>query len=81
VRIAKTVFPFVEERDYYLNGEFGVDKLSDTMKNCLTYKMMFYRFGEVLIYNGYPTGWDRARDAEIGHKDIHFTKFREVYTS
>lgn len=82
VRIAKTVWPEIEESDYYPEtGAFGVENLSDKMKNCLTYKMMYYRFGEVLVYNGYPTGWDRVRNAEIGHKDITFTKFREVYTS
>ena len=81
VRIAKTVFPYVEERDYYKDGGFNVDAVSETMANCLTYKMLFYRFGEVLIYNNYPKGWDRARDKEIEVKDISFTKFREVYTS
>ena len=82
VRIAKTVWPEIDEFEYYpTHGDFGVENLSDKMKNCLTYKMMYYRFGEVLIYNGYPTGWDRVRDREIGFKDIEFTKFREVYTS
>lgn len=51
------------------------------MKESLTYKMLYYRYGEKLIYSGYPTGWDRARDCEIGHKDISFKHFREVYTS
>jgi len=82
VRIANSVWPEIEETDYYgPDGRFMVDSISETMKNSLCYKMMFYRFGEVLMYDNYPTGWDRARDKEIGHKDISFTKFREVYTS
>ena len=51
------------------------------MANTLAYKCMFYRFGELHTQHGKGTGFDRARQREIAHKDIKFTKFREVYTS
>lgn len=39
----------IKEWDYYSsNGEFRVDKEgSQTLLNCLMYKMCYYRFGQV----------------------------------
>ena len=54
---------------------------SSTMKNCLMYKLCYYRFDEVTTAQGKPTGWDTVRNAEIGHKGFKLKHFREAYTS
>ena len=51
------------------------------MKNCLMYKLCYYRFDEVTTAQGRPTGWDTVRNAEIGHKGFKLKHFREAYTS
>lgn len=51
------------------------------MKNCLMYKLCYYRFDEVTTAQGKPTGWDTVRNAEIGHKGFKLKHFREAYTS
>jgi dolichyl-diphosphooligosaccharide---protein glycosyltransferase len=51
------------------------------MKNCLMYKLCYYRFDEVTTSQGKPTGWDTVRNAEIGHKGFKLNHFREAYTS
>lgn len=84
VRIANSAYGNIVEKDYYNTGggNFGPGPdISEAFKNSLAYKMMYYRFGEVRTLSGKPLGFDRARSVEIGFKDIHFTKFREVYTS
>lgn len=47
----------------------------------MTYKMLYYRFGEVLVYDDEPLGYDSERQAEIGHKNFHLKYFEEAYTS
>jgi dolichyl-diphosphooligosaccharide--protein glycosyltransferase len=48
VRIAAGVFPQVKENAFYSNGQYRVDdKMSDTMRDSLMYKLCYYRFGEV----------------------------------
>jgi len=48
VRIAAGVFPQIKENNYYNKGYYRVDNgVSPTMKNCLMYKLCYYRFGEV----------------------------------
>jgi len=50
VRIAAGVFPDVIENEYYKDGHhFGVAdwQLSEKFKNSLTYKMLYYRYGEI----------------------------------
>jgi hypothetical protein len=84
VRIAKSVDSTIEERDYYNEGThpFGPGEgITDTFKNSLGYKLLYYRYGEVQRLSDRPTGFDRARAVEIAHKDYHLTRFREVYTS
>uniref|UniRef100_A0A7S3CNR1 dolichyl-diphosphooligosaccharide--protein glycotransferase n=1 Tax=Strombidium rassoulzadegani TaxID=1082188 RepID=A0A7S3CNR1_9SPIT len=84
VRIAAGVFPDMVEEDYYKDGRyFGVDaaELSERFANTITYKMLYYRFGEILVERGQEPGFDRARRKDIGVKDIHFKRFREAYTS
>lgn len=83
VRIAQSAFPDVVEADYYPpdGGAFGPGAgMSEKFKNSLAFKLMYYRFGEVQ-FHGTPPGYDGARQTELGEKDIHLKKFREVYTS
>ena len=47
VRIAGGVFPQIKEQDYLANGAYRIDdQATDTMKNCLMYKLCYYRFDE-----------------------------------
>lgn len=73
----------IKEQDYYSsNGDFRVDKEgSQTLLNCLMYKLCYYRFGHVYTEAGKPTGYDRVRGAEIGNKDFELETMQEVYTS
>lgn len=69
VRIAAGVFPQIKENNYYTNGQYRTDKLvSETMKNCLMYKLAYYRFGEVRTRHDQEGGFDTVRNAVIGHK-------------
>ncbi len=52
-----------------------------SMLNCLMYKLCYYRFGEVQSYGTRATGFDRARNYEIGKKDVDLTYLEEAYTS
>ena len=56
-------------------------QLSDKLKESLTYKFLYYRFGEMYVYEDEPLGYDAERGAEIGYKDFDLTKFEEAYTS
>jgi dolichyl-diphosphooligosaccharide--protein glycosyltransferase len=49
--------PPPQESNYFTpQGEFRVDSAgSQTLLNCLMYKLAYYRFGEVQMYNG-PAG-------------------------
>jgi len=73
----------IKEQDYYSsNGDFRIDKEgSQTLLNCLMYKLCYYRFGHVYTEGGKPTGYDRVRGAEIGNKDFELETMQEVYTS
>jgi dolichyl-diphosphooligosaccharide--protein glycosyltransferase len=51
------------------------------MLNCLMYKLCYYRFGEVGGYGSRATGFDRARNYEIGNKEVDLTYLEEAYTS
>jgi dolichyl-diphosphooligosaccharide--protein glycosyltransferase len=83
VRIASGVFPRIVENDYFsAQGQYRVDReASNTMKNCLMYKMCYYRFAEEPAEYGQPPGFDRVRRTEIGKKDISFTYLEEAFTS
>lgn len=78
VRIAADVYPFIKVDDFNYRGEFRVDKLTDTLKQSLIYKLSYYRFGEV---GDESTGFDRVRETEIGWKDFKLKYFEEVFTS
>ena len=47
----------------------------------MAYKLMYYRFGEVMTDYNHPKGYDRVRNAEIGNKNIVLEHFDEAFTS
>jgi len=82
VRIAAGVFPQIKEQNYYNRGSYRVDKgVSKTMRDCLMYRLAYYRFGEVRTAADKPTGYDSVRHAEIGLKNYDLKHFREAYSS
>jgi hypothetical protein len=40
------------------------------MKNCLMYKLCYYRFDETRTRHNGPTGFDTVRNVEIGVSDF-----------
>merc|ERR1712088_617449 len=84
VRIAEGEHPQdIKESDYFTErGEFRADSEgSPTLLNCLMYKLSYYRFGELKMDYRSPAGYDRTRNAVIGHKDFDLTYLEEAYTS
>jgi len=84
VRIAEGEHPNdIRESDYFTErGEFRVDSEgSPTLLNCLMYKLSYYRFGELKMDYRSPAGYDRTRNAVIGHKDFELTYLEEAFTS
>merc|ERR1712179_533034 len=73
----------INKSDYFTErGEFRVDSEgSPTLLNCLMYKLSYYRFGELKMDYRSPAGFDRTRNAVIGHKDFDLTYLEEAYTS
>lgn len=83
VRIAEGEHPKdIKETDYFNDkGEFRVDEYgSQTLLNCLMYKMSYYRFGEVQLDYRSPPGFDRTRNMEIGNKHFTLEHLEEAYT-
>jgi len=84
VRIAEGEHPKdIHEGDYLTpDGSYRVDSAaSETMLNCLMYKLSYYRFGELQLDFRSPAGYDRTRGVEIGRKDISLTHLEEAYTT
>jgi len=84
VRIAEGEHPQdIKESDYFTErGEFRVDaEGSPTLLNCLMYKLSYYRFGELKMDYRSPAGFDRTRNAVIGHKNFDLTYLEEAYTT
>lgn len=85
VRIGSGVYPndMPSEQDYYSSGgHFDVGPNgSPTLLNCLAYKLCYYRFGEMQTDYNKPPGFDRARNAEVGVKNIKLTHMEEAFTS
>ncbi|KAF1772160.1 Oligosaccharyl transferase, STT3 subunit [Phytophthora cactorum] len=85
VRIGSGVYPddMPSERDYYsASGSFDVGPGgSKVLHNCLAYKLCYYRFGEVMTDYQRPPGYDRARNTEVGVKNIKLTHLEEAFTS
>ena len=78
VRISGGVFPRIVESNYYnQRGMYTVDAtVSNTMKNCMMYKMCYYRFQEVS-----QGGMDRTRGTNIGYKNFKMKYLEEAYTT
>ncbi|KAL5966323.1 Dolichyl-diphosphooligosaccharide--protein glycosyltransferase subunit STT3B [Taenia solium] len=84
VRIAQGEHPKdIHEQDYYTaQGEYRIDhQVPKAMFNSLMYKMSYYRFAEIRLDPRMPVGFDRARNAEIGVKNIELTHLEEAFTS
>jgi len=84
VRIAEGEHPKdIRESDYFTaQGEFRVDAAgSPTLLNCLMYKLSYYRFGELQLDFRTPSGYDRTRNVEIGHKNFKLEHLEEAYTT
>lgn len=78
VRIAGSVDSSVKEADYMsAHGGYNVDEsASQTMKNCVMFKLCYYRFGEV------RNGMDRVRGTVVKDaKSIKLKYFEEAFTS
>ncbi|XP_025084661.1 dolichyl-diphosphooligosaccharide--protein glycosyltransferase subunit STT3B-like [Pomacea canaliculata] len=84
VRIAEGEHPKdIRESDYFTpQGEFRVDAAgSETLLNCLMYKLSYYRFGQLQLDFRTPSGFDRTRGVEIGNKNFELTHLEEAYTT
>ncbi|CAM9208964.1 unnamed protein product [Phaeothamnion confervicola] len=85
VRIGSGVFPddMPSEQDFYSSkGQFDVGAGgSPTLLNCLAYKLCYYRFSEMKVDFERPAGFDRARNREVGNRNIHLTTLQEAFTS
>ncbi|KAM7534519.1 hypothetical protein Aperf_G00000115609 [Anoplocephala perfoliata] len=84
VRIAQGEHPKdIHEQDYYTaQGDYRVDhQAPPALVNSLMYKMSYYRFAEMTMDPRMPTGFDRARNTEIGVKNIELTHLDEAFTS
>ncbi|KAL5106695.1 Dolichyl-diphosphooligosaccharide--protein glycosyltransferase subunit STT3B [Taenia crassiceps] len=84
VRIAQGEHPKdIREQDYYTaQGEYRIDhQVPKAMFNSLMYKMSYYRFAEMRLDPRMPAGFDRARNTEIGVKNIELTHLEEAFTS
>ncbi|KAK2722097.1 dolichyl-diphosphooligosaccharide--protein glycosyltransferase subunit STT3B-like [Artemia franciscana] len=84
VRIAEGEHPKdIQESNYFTErGEFRVDnEASETMLNCLMYKLSYYKFGDLKMDYRSPAGFDRTRNAVIGKKNFELTYLEEAYTT
>lgn len=84
VRIAEGEHPNdIKESNYFTpQGEFRVDAGgSQTLLNCLMYKLSYYRFGEIQLDHSTPPGYDRTRNVEIGNKNFKLEHMEEAYTT
>ena len=80
------VFPQVKENSFYNDGRYRIDhKASETMKNCMMYRLIYYRFDEINNGRGESSkdgmGYDSVRKSQVGVKNIKLTHFQEVYTT
>jgi dolichyl-diphosphooligosaccharide---protein glycosyltransferase len=75
-------FPQIKEDNYYNNGNYRVDKSgSETMLNCLMYKLVYYRYGEIKTKSKEEKGYDSVRKTVIGNTGYKLKHFEEAYTS
>jgi len=80
--IAAAEYPSIKEDNYYNNGNYKIDKGgSETMLNCLMYKLVYYRFGEIKTKSSEEKGYDAVRRGVIGNANFKLKHFEEAYTS
>lgn len=66
----------IKEDNYYSNGNYKIDKYaSETMLNCLMYKLVYYRWGDIKSNAREDKGYDTVRRAVIGNKDFKLKHF------
>lgn len=82
VRISRSVDPTINEKEFLTpEGAYSVGpKMGPALRESMIYKMSYYRFAELQLQPGVK-GWDRARNQEIGVKDISFRYFEEAFTT
>ncbi|KAH6915738.1 oligosaccharyl transferase STT3 subunit [Coprinopsis sp. MPI-PUGE-AT-0042] len=81
VRIAQGIWPEeIQEPNYFTpRGEYRIDDhASKTMKDCLMYKMSYYRFAEVF---GGNQAMDRVRNQQVPKTPITLDYLDEAFTS
>merc|ERR1712146_445419 len=84
VRIGSGVYPndMPSEQDFYSESGFDVGTGgSPYLHNCLAYKLCYYDLGKLQTDYSKPPGYDRARNKEIGNKNIVLTHLEEAFTS
>lgn len=85
VRIGSGVFPndMPHERDFLSGGgNFDIGPGgAPALLNCVAYKLCYYRFGHMQTEWNKPAGYDRARNREVGRKDIELSTMEEAFTS
>lgn len=84
VRIAEGEHPKeIREANYFTeSGDYSVGaQASETMLNCMMYKISYYRFGEIKMGYQQEKGFDRTRGYVIGRKDIMLEHLEEAYTT
>merc|ERR1712070_657401 len=84
VRIGSGVFSedMPSEQDFYSESGFDIGTGgSPYLHNCLAYKLCYHDFGKVQTDYSKPPGYDRARNKEIGNKNIVLTHLEEAFTS
>lgn len=79
IRIAAGVYPQVKENAFFADGRYRIDeKASDTMKNCLMYRLIYNRFDESYNPRGdkdEEMGYDAVRKTQVGVKNIKLKHF------
>ena len=82
IRISSGVYPEIQENDYYNQGHYRIDsEATDIMKNCLMFKLCYYRFHEVRYGYNQPAGFDTVRQAPVDPTPIKLKYFSEAYTT
>ena len=76
-------FPQVKEENFYnAQGAYRVDNTgNEILLNCLMYKLIYYRFGDIRIKRDEEAGYDSVRRTVIGNKDFELKHFEEAFTS
>lgn len=80
IRIAAGVFPQIKEQNYYKDGRYKIDENgSDTLRNCLMYKLVYYRFSEMANRRADSQdtmmGYDSVRKTQVAEKAIKLKHF------